>query len=199
MAKTTKEVTGIAFTTDAAKLTKMVESVLKSAKTLIGKMHQVAVNCAIHGAVHGDVSLLNRLCDALPGGFRKQALLAWFENEGPVTYVKGDKKAKDEAARKGKFEFAPTKAAALKAEFEKDKDACVKRLLSVNFGDYTKEAEYQGFDLSVLAHALVSRAEKVAKGDNATHDKTNLSGLEALRSAVSSIFKKQGTKEQQAA
>ena len=187
------------YTIDGDQLGKMVVSVLKQAKTIQSKLHTVLVSTSVHAVVHGNVTYLNMLIDGLGGGFRKQAMLAWAEAKGPVTYSKGDKKSKDEAARKGKLVFDKAKADSAMAEYTKDAAAYVKDLMSVNFGDFTTEPEYQGFILADKAYALLAQAEKVAKGDNATHEKTNLEGLAALRAAISGIFNKQGTKEQKAA
>lgn len=201
MAKKVNDKFDFALIGDGAKLNKLIEATLKTAKSIVGKVHACAVAAAVHAAVHRDTTGISKLVDGLPGGFRKQALLAWMEAKGPMTYVKGDPKAKDEKAKKGRLEFDDAKASDLKSAFETDKQACIKDLMSVNFGDFTVEAEYKGFDLSQLAYALAAKATKVSTGENAADEKTKLDGLDKFLAAVKDIWpsKKSGTKEQKAA
>lgn len=58
---------------------KKIGNIAKAAQKVTNAIQDVAVECAIHAVRHGDVTLANRLIDAIGKGMRKASLRAWFE------------------------------------------------------------------------------------------------------------------------
>lgn len=176
------ETATVKFTRDAKTIGKFVDSVLRRAKTITRDIHIVGVSTLIHAAEHGDITLMTKLVDGLPGGFRKSALLKWFIAHGPVVWNPGDKKAEDKALRKGRLEFSAEAALPIKERIKADLDGLVKELSAVNFGDWDKEPEFDGYDQTKALFAVLNKAEKIAKDpEKANHPKTDISLLDQLR------------------
>lgn len=75
---------------DAA-IAKVIASIQKRGQSLQNDIHRAAVSVLAHTEAHGDITLANRLLDALPGMARKNALADWFVAFGKFTANKDDK------------------------------------------------------------------------------------------------------------
>jgi hypothetical protein len=192
MAKKVKD----AWTIEQSALDKAIASITKRGKAMVAELHRITCGVMVYTAISGRIDLINKLDKSVPAGFYKTGLRRFIEAKGPVTWTKGDKKAGVEAG----FVLDTVKAKALRDEYKADEAKVKADLLSKTFGEFAPEPEYKGFDLEQQAHALLKRAEAVAKDEGKKNDdKTNLSGLSEFRSSIMSIFKKGGTKEQREA
>ena len=70
--------------TDA--IQKAITSILIRGKKLDRDIHVAGVSCLQHIEEHGDVTLLNRLVEAMPKGSRVNALREWAECYGKVKF-----------------------------------------------------------------------------------------------------------------
>jgi hypothetical protein len=102
------------------------------------------VSCLNHIDKHGDITLLNRLISALPGGWRANALKAWSEEFGKVNWDNTQKAfVYDKAKRtnlEGAIEIAPE--------------------------DFKPETEYKPMDLAADIAKLIKKAEARLGSDN---------------------------------
>lgn len=153
---------------NAAATDKLITSIKGRSKKLDADIHLAACSALAHHVQHGDVTLINRLADALPKSARRNALFAWaihFDGklaantdkaskaESPLVHVKGDGKSDiDGAVAKPFWEFAP-------------------------------EPVYQQFDLNAAIAALLKKAEGALasdKQDSALIAADKLAALRAL-------------------
>lgn len=74
---------------NSAVIIKRIGSIAKAAQKVTDAVQETAVQCVIHAVRHGDVTLADRLIDAIGKGMRKNSLRAWFERNGPMYLPKG--------------------------------------------------------------------------------------------------------------
>lgn len=153
---------------NAAATDKLITSIKGRAAKLDNDIHQAACSALANHIKDGDITLINRLANALPKSARRNALYAWAlhfdgklqmntdkatKSENPLVHLKGDGKGDIEGAMEMPFwEFAP-------------------------------EAEYQQFDLNAAFAALLKKAEsalKSAKQDHALVPEEKLTALRLL-------------------
>lgn len=63
-----------------------IASIAKRGKALDKDIHAAAVSTLIHADKHGDITLANKLIEALPASQRKNALRDWFCTFGKFSY-----------------------------------------------------------------------------------------------------------------
>lgn len=78
----------------------------KAAAKLTADIQLCAVECGMHAIEHGDVTLADRLVDAVGKGVRRASLRAWFECNTPMYLPKG----------KDKFAFDAERVKAMRAD-----------------------------------------------------------------------------------
>lgn len=130
---------------NAADIAKAIKSIQTRGKTLAKDIHLTGVSCLDHIEKHGDITLLNNLVAALPGGWRKNAVIAWAEYMGKVKF---DTQAKA-------FVYDKNGVTSLEAAME------------VSPEDFKPEPEYKPMDLAAMIEAMIKKAEKADadKGD----------------------------------
>lgn len=140
--KTTKPVKIIegASAIDAA-----IKSIANRGKKLDRDIQQAAISAMAHHSKHGDVTLVNRLVDAMPKGSRVNALRDFILNHGAVSY--------DEESKK--FVHA------------KGKEARIEAAQGIMWTEFKPEPEYQPFDAMAALNSLLARVQKAdsLKGD----------------------------------
>lgn len=86
---------------------KSIDSIARIGAKLDTQIHHTAVSALAHHATHGDVTLINRLVNAMPKSARKNALMAWSLHFGGL--MQNTDKSSREAAPllhdKGAAEF----------------------------------------------------------------------------------------------
>lgn len=96
-----------------------ISAIAKTGKTLERAVHIAAVSTLVHADKHGDITLANKLVDAIPSMARKNALRDWYLAHGKfdysqetkaLTYKRTGKTKLDEAMATPFWEFKPEKA-----------------------------------------------------------------------------------------
>lgn len=91
--KEVKAIKPLAVITDKAGIEKAIASVANRGAKLDADIHLAAVSIMHHFAAHNDITLANRLIDAMPKSGRKNALILWFTTYGKFV-VNTDKETK---------------------------------------------------------------------------------------------------------
>lgn len=122
--------------------TKQIELAIKSIQSRGSKLqkdiHLCAVSCLAHIEKHGDITLLNRLMAALPGGWRSNAIKGWAEDFGKVNWDNTQKAFVYDKAKKSNIEGA----------------------IATSPEEYKPEVEYKPLDLAEAIKALVKKAQE---------------------------------------
>lgn len=128
--------------------TKAIELAIKSIQSRGSKLqkdiHVCAVSCLNHIEKHGDITLLNRLMSALPGGWRVNAIKAWAEEFGKVNWDNTQKAFTFDKAKKSNIEGA----------------------IAVSPEEFKPEAEYKPLDLAEAIKALIKKAQERVGSEN---------------------------------
>lgn len=138
-----------------------IGQVTVTGQTLQTLLHTVAVSILLHVDKHREVSLVNKLIDAVPNMARKNALRDWFSAFGKMTY---DQETKVMVFKK------TAKTNSIQAT-------------QTPFWEFVPEKAYVPFDLLAAIGVLVTRAEKTAEKNNRA-DKIPADKLAALRKLV---------------
>jgi hypothetical protein len=143
--KTTKSVpVQIKIITGADAIGKAIASLAKRGKAFDKDVHIAAMSCLIHADKHGDITLANKLIDALPASQRKNALRDWFLAFGKFNYDQQNKT----------FTF---NGAVQTQEAE---------AMSTPFWEFKPEAAYVPFNAIAFLNSAIKRVENAAaKGE----------------------------------
>lgn len=134
-----------------------IKSINTRGKSLQRDIHVAAVSCLNHADKHGDVTLAQKLVDAVPTLARKNALRDWFIAHGKFSYDATEKVL----------------------TFNKKATTQLEQAIAVPFWEFKQEAAYVPFDIQAAILTLVKRAEKaINNGDNV--DKKTLATLQSL-------------------
>ena len=71
--------------TNAAELRQRIRDIYHAGRKIDGDIHVAATSCMFHAGEHGDVTLFERLLDAMPKSSRRVALITWGEMYFPIT------------------------------------------------------------------------------------------------------------------
>jgi uncharacterized protein (DUF1697 family) len=142
--KKEKPVIKLKLITGNAKLLKAISDVALTGKKLETLIHTVAVSVIVHIEKHREVSLANKLIDAVPNLARKNALRDWFISFGKMTY---DKETQGMMFNK----------AGKTNEIEATQNP---------FWVFVPEKDYVPFDLVSAVNELIKRAEAKANKAN---------------------------------
>lgn len=128
--------------------TKAIELAIKSIQSRGSKLqkdiHVCAVSCLNHIEKHGDITLLNRLVAALPGGWRVNAIKAWSEEFGKVNWDNTQKAF----------------------TYDKSKKSNIEGAIAVSPEEFKPEAEYKPLDLAEAIKALLKKAQERVGSEN---------------------------------
>lgn len=129
-----------------------ITSIQTNGKKLDLDIHVAGVSCLNHINEHGDVTLLNRLVAAMPKGSRVNALRAWAEDFGRVSYNTDT----------NVFDFD-----------KKSKPTDLVKAAETSWTEYKPESKYVPMDfrakLTVLLNEAVKRSA-LDKGDKIDED-----------------------------
>jgi hypothetical protein len=75
-----------------SELNTKINAIKKSASELQSEIQLAAVNAVGYSIEHGDITIGQRLFDALPSGVRRASLAAFFEKHGNFAYLKEEKR-----------------------------------------------------------------------------------------------------------
>ena len=113
-------------------------SIQKRGKKLDHDIHVAGVSCLKHIEFHGDVTLLNRLVEALPKGSRTNAFKEWAEVHGKVHWSQDDKL------------FV----------YEKEKSTLLDEAIATSWVEYKPEPEYKPLDFKAELAKLLKKADE---------------------------------------
>lgn len=130
--------------TEAKQIELAINSIQSRGSKLAKDIHVTAVSCLNHIEKHGDITLLNRLIVALPGGWRSNAVKAWAEAFGKVNY--------------------DTKAKAF--TFDKSKKSDIEGAIAISPEEFKPEPEYKPMDLAAEIARLIKKAEERVNSEN---------------------------------
>lgn len=152
----------IKLITDMAKAIKAVEAVQATGAKLADDIHVVACSALYHAQEHGDVTLMQRVVNALPGFARRNALLAW-------------------AVAFGKFSIDEDGTNVI---YDKHSETKLELAMAKPFWDFKPEAAFKPFDLQEEMAKLIKRAEKAAKDDRNNLDSDDLIAARKLAASI---------------
>ena len=141
--------------TGASAINTAIASISKRGKSLEKDIHVAAVSCLIHADKHGDITLAEKLVQAVPSLARKNALRDWFIAHGKFDY--------DAKAKQFKFDKAST--------------TLVEEATVTPFWQFKPEVEYKPFDLDAAIQNTLKRALKAVENG----DTVDMAKLESLR------------------
>lgn len=72
--------------TEKREIVAAISEIKRKGTELDDHIHLVAVSCLAHAEKHGDVTLATQLVRAMPRSGRKQALVYWFGQHGPLSW-----------------------------------------------------------------------------------------------------------------
>lgn len=75
-----------------SELNTKINAIKKSASELQSEIQLAAVNAVGYSILHGDITIGQKLFDALPSGVRRASLVAFFEKHGNFAYLKEEKR-----------------------------------------------------------------------------------------------------------
>lgn len=158
---------------DKAQIIKAIASIGKTANKLRIDVQAAAVGCVEHAHKHGDVTLADKLVEALGKGMRRASLRAWFETNGPMFIPKG----------KDTFAFDSSR----KVEWNSD---IADSLASIPWEEAKPEPKVESiFDVSDAFDRFMKRVESMAKDEAVSIRNREL--LETLRNAGITYHNKQ--------
>jgi hypothetical protein len=160
-------------TADCTKLNTLITRIGKAVTAIVRDISVAAASSVVHALVHGDVAPARNLINAMGGraesAFRTNALITYFEAFGPFVWDKEEKQ----------LVYSKERAKVLKVEYTKDKMAFASKLMAEPYYKFSKQAEYQGFNLMSEIKRVIKKAH-TAREKHSDSDLVNLTGLEEI-------------------
>ena len=127
-------------------------------KTIKHEIQVLAVSTTLCAALHGDITLMQRLDAMLADGFNRATLRKWATKNGPFDWQRADKAA---GIEKSGFVYNSVKAAAMKQAYQDDHLALITDLMSKPW-ETAKAAgnEDPDFDFDAALKAVLARAKR---------------------------------------
>jgi len=148
----------------AAEVTKLISSIEGRGKKLDADIHRCAVSCLYHADKHGDVTLLQKLIEALPKSARRNAVIGW-------------------ACAFGKF--APSEDGK-SVVFNREQESDIDQAMSIAPWEFAPEQKFRPFDLDKELDKLLKKAIEAAESGDERHN-VDSDKLAAVRRAVSGL------------
>lgn len=149
------------FTTKAT-LVAAIEDIRVTGKKLDSMIWVAAVSVIAHIEKHGDITLAQTLVDAMPKGSRVNALLAYLEEFGKLSWDAAEKKL----------------------AYAKTKTSNVEGAMAISWVEFKPEPPYQAMTLESAVAALIKKAQDRADlGDERDH--IDMDRLAAMSKMVS--------------
>ena len=157
---------------DAKKLDAAIKSIGVRGANLDNSIQLAACSVLLHVDTHGDVTMADRLVNAMPKGARKLALVEFLMAYGKLTVAGNLKQADKDAGRV--FAYA------------KDKVTDVDAAMAKPWHEFRKEkAVADAFDVQAQVKALIGRLQAAAtSGKTIAHKKEAIAEVKALLSAL---------------
>ena len=120
----------------------------KKGQTLQTEAHKIACSVLAHLGEHGDIRVVAKFLNAMPEMSRANALRAWFEAFGPISFDKNE------------------------PVFVKTKKTKLGEALATPFWKFKPEPEYVPLDAAAALDKLIKRLIKDAKETGTDHSVT---------------------------
>jgi hypothetical protein len=117
-------------------------------QTLQAEAHKIACSVLVHVAKHGDIRVLAKFLASFPELSRVNAVRAWFEEFGPVTFEGNT------------------------PSFVRGKATRLGYAMETPFWKFKPEAEYQPVDVSKAIDSLIKKLARDAKETGINHSAT---------------------------
>jgi len=134
-----------------------IKSIATRGKRLERDIHVAAVACLVHADKHGDVTLAQKLVDAIPSLARKNALRDWF-------------------IAHGKFDYDATNKT---LAFNKKGTTLVEEAIATPFWEFKQEAEYVA-PTDEAVHKRIAQVLKFATQEGSKVSKGTIDKLQSL-------------------
>lgn len=155
---------------DSGKIGQMIAIIGERSTALKRDIQVCAVSCALHAAMHADITLMQKLDDTLGDGWYRNTLRAWAVKQGPFGY-----RVKAEDGKPVGFTYIKAKADALKQEYQQGDAACITRLLGQPWEKAKAEPNFEGFDLLAVLTKAASKSHKYETDPvKSAHPKTKI-------------------------
>ena len=155
------------FSTDGKTLLKQIEQLGIVVKTVMKNSHITACGVIIHSLLHGDITLIQRIDDAMGGGTHRSGFRKFIEAEAPVIWEKADKKGGKLAG----WAFDKAKYAKLRAKYDADPASYTAKLLEKTWFERNPDKAFEQFVFADKFQAFIAQAMRKSTGkDGALHD-----------------------------
>lgn len=148
----------------ASEVTKLIESIHGRGKKLDADIHRCAVSCLHHADQHGDVTLLQKLIEAMPKSARRNAVIGW-------------------ACAFGKF--APSEDGK-SVVYAKEEETDIEQAIAIAPWEFAPEQAFRPFDLDKELDRLMKKAIEAAESGDERHN-VDTDKLTAIRRAASGV------------
>lgn len=145
--------------TSKTALVTAIESIRTRGKKLDNDIWIAAVSVIGHVGEHGDVTLARTLVDAMPKGSRVNALLAFMETFGKLTFNTDTKEL----------------------DYDKTKTTELESAQETSWVEFKPEVPYQGLDLNKAILALIKKAVERSEDGVDGVDKVDAKQLASLQ------------------
>jgi hypothetical protein len=150
--------------TGKASIEKAIKSIQGRGKRLDRDIQQAALSVINHIQQHGDVTVANTLIEAMPKGSRVNALKAYLETFGKVTWD----------AKEGMV-------------YAKNKKTDMNGASAIMWTEFKPEPEYRPLDLAQAVQQLFDRIQR-DKEKGGTHDDKHVNAIKTLLSELNPEF-----------
>ena len=152
-----------------------ISSIAKRGASLDADIQLAACSVLAHIDQHGDVTLADRLVNAMPKSGRKLALVEFMLAFGKLAVLKANSKENKAAIESGRV-FA----------YAKDKDTDIEGAIAKPWYEFKKEAAVsEAFDVQASVKAILTRMAKAAKeGKRIDHKEEAIAEVQALLAAL---------------
>jgi len=151
--------------TDTTKCAESIDTIATKGKTLDNLIHRTAVSCLYHAREHGDVTLAERLMEAMPKSSRRKAMGTWIEDHAPL---------------EGKISDTKSGVSITLKKGRKPEDFKLAEAAAVPFYEHTAEKNPRPMTLAQAIAAFGKNLDKAVKAGTAT-----AAEAAALKAAVS--------------
>lgn len=156
------------FSTVAKVIDGHIKAIVTVGKTFFRNTHIVACECIVHALVHGDITLIQRLDEAIGiGGFRRAGFRQFMQDESPCNWQRSDKLAKVEAG----WVYDKVKAAQMRKAYDANPAEYTAKLLAETWYERNPEKNAEPVILLDKLAAFYGQMKKKKDGKQSNiHD-----------------------------
>lgn len=168
------------FTDDGKAIARLIEGVKRAANSARDRIALCCACCVGHIVVHGNVTVISNLIEAVGPGFRNNSIKKWFLAMAPVVW---EKRGDDEKAQ---FYLDQSRIKAAKAELKKDSKAFYSALMAEPPWVFDPEPEFKPVNVVGLLKALCKRVE-TAQSEHGDDKRNDFTGFDKVQTLVEEL------------